>query len=214
MSPLAFGLDVHHPEICTISHTPGLKRNKESDPLIKCMLIPWIILFYLLPGLRDPWAFLWWCLAGRTSASVFWASIFIEQPLQQMKKVQKINLAVDRSQEMTSVASVEGLTQQIHGFHLFSLSSVAYKLLPTKVLDKPHSCFSTSEWYGACLLCQGTSLWYRFNGGSASWVSSECVLAEGVIYGEHCGGSFVCFLMKREIMNHLLLKRSYKINRI
>lgn len=102
-------------------------------------------LFYLTYSL-DPWAFLWWCLAGRTSASVFRASIFIEHPLQQMKKVQKINLTMNWSQEMTSMASAEGLKQQIHEFSLFSLSSVGYKLLPAKVFDKSILCFSTSKW--------------------------------------------------------------------
>lgn len=95
-----------------------------------------------------PWAFLWWCLAGSTSASVFWASIFIEHPLQQMKKVQKINLTMDWSQEMTYMSSLEGLKKQIHDFSLFCLSSVGCKLLPTKVFNKSYLCFSTSEWYG------------------------------------------------------------------
>lgn len=63
-----------------------------------------------------------------------------------MKKVQKINLTMDWSQEMTSMASAEGLKQQIHEFSLFSLSSVGYKLLPAKVFEKSILCFSTSKW--------------------------------------------------------------------
>lgn len=37
------------------------------------------------------------------------------------------------------------------------------------------------------------------------------LLAADVIYGESCGGSSACCLIQRGIMNHLLLKRNYKI---